>query len=318
MKNKSLILCFLYLVSGIQSLVMAQDKATPSVIQIENGQLRVKVKLFGAELNSIYSKKNHLEYLWQAKTEAWDRQAPILFPIAGKLTPEEFLIDGKPTTIRSHGFARDYPFELMEQSKTRVMLQQRDNADTRAMFPRAYLLQVVYELTGNKLSIGYVVTNPVKKNLPFVLGSHPGFNCPLEPSLKFSDYYLQFDQKESATRMIAKSGMITETQPNFTKNQSRMDLRPDGPEGAIFLRGLKSKTVTLKSDKGKREVSVQINNFPLIGFWTRNPEAGFFCIEPWMDPRAPKYFQGEFSERPGVMNLPPGKSWASDLAITIK
>lgn len=316
--NRILIIIFgvLHLLAGGMSQVQADS--TTNIVSIQNEQILVRIKLLGAELNSIYSKRNDLEYLWQGSEESWKKQAPILFPIAGRLKPEEIRIDGRPCSIPQHGFARDQTFELLEQSKTRVLLQLRDNPDTRAIFPRTFILQVVYGLSANHLSIAYQVKNPGKKSLPFILGSHPGFNCPLEPSLSFSDYYLQFDQPENATRIKFRGGVISEELPNYTQGKTRMVLYPDGLKGAIFLKELQSKTVTLKSDRSPREVRVQINNFPLVGFWTKNPQAGFFCIEPWQNPLASPGFHGEFSERPGVINLPPGQSWSSDLAISIK
>jgi galactose mutarotase-like enzyme len=59
------------------------------ITKIENKLLTVAINDIGAELISIVSKNDNTEYLWQKDEKVWGRQAPILFPIVGRLKDNE-------------------------------------------------------------------------------------------------------------------------------------------------------------------------------------------------------------------------------------
>lgn len=52
---------------------------------LENDSLRLTVDTHGAEIHSLVAKDTGIEYIWQADPNYWQRHAPILFPIVGKL-----------------------------------------------------------------------------------------------------------------------------------------------------------------------------------------------------------------------------------------
>ena len=62
----------------------------------------------GAELVSLRDAAGE-ELLWQGGHE-WPRQAPVLFPIVGKLAGNVLRDSGKTYTLGQHGFARDCRF----------------------------------------------------------------------------------------------------------------------------------------------------------------------------------------------------------------
>ncbi|MEY3450444.1 MAG: hypothetical protein RL711_269 [Bacteroidota bacterium] len=78
---------------------------------IQNEHLFVKAKCAGAELTSIV--KDGVEYLWQAEPSIWARNAPILFPIVGKLINNSCKIGDTTYQMSQHGFARDMDFEVI-------------------------------------------------------------------------------------------------------------------------------------------------------------------------------------------------------------
>jgi len=51
---------------------------------MENARLRVEIAELGAELMSVYDKKNETELLFNGDPAYWKRRAPILFPNVGK------------------------------------------------------------------------------------------------------------------------------------------------------------------------------------------------------------------------------------------
>jgi galactose mutarotase-like enzyme len=47
--------------------------------------------------------------------------------------------------------------------------------------------------------------------------------------------------------------------------------------------------------------------FPELGIWSRPSGAAFLCIEPWHGFASPSDFDGEFSDKPGLMQIAPGE-----------
>ena len=62
---------------------------------IENDKLTLGVKEFGCEITSIKSKATDYEFMWQGNPDIWGGQAPILFPIVGRLIDDKYTLDGK-------------------------------------------------------------------------------------------------------------------------------------------------------------------------------------------------------------------------------
>lgn len=78
------------------------------MITLENEKLRLKMNLTGAELTSVFNKKNKTEYLWQADPQFWGRHAPVLFPVVGRLKDDTFTYQGQSYSLGQHGFARNF------------------------------------------------------------------------------------------------------------------------------------------------------------------------------------------------------------------
>ena len=70
--------------------------------------LKIKTVKKGAELVSVLH--DDIEKIHDG-IEGWNRHAPILFPIVGKLKDGKTIIDGKECFMGQHGFARDMEFE---------------------------------------------------------------------------------------------------------------------------------------------------------------------------------------------------------------
>ena len=72
---------------------------------MDNGILTVEVSEKGAEMVSVL-KQGH-QMLWNANTDFWNRHAPILFPIVGKLRDDKCRFGARECSMEQHGFARD-------------------------------------------------------------------------------------------------------------------------------------------------------------------------------------------------------------------
>lgn len=87
--------------------------------------------------------------------------------------------------------------------------------------------------------------------MPYAIGAHPGFNCPLFEKEVFSDYYLEFEQFETCTipESFPDTGLLDlQARHPFLENQKQLSLNHALFEkDAITLDQLRSKTVYLKS-----------------------------------------------------------------------
>lgn len=71
---------------------------------IFNDFIEVTISDVGAELQSIRSKSDGTEYLWQGNPEFWAGRAYNLFPICGRLTEGRYTFEGKTYEMNLHGF----------------------------------------------------------------------------------------------------------------------------------------------------------------------------------------------------------------------
>jgi galactose mutarotase-like enzyme len=79
---------------------------------ISNNTISITVNSLGAELTSF--KNNDSELLWQTDKSVWNRSAPVLFPVVGKLKDNRFIYNDAVFNMLQHGFARDEEFVLIE------------------------------------------------------------------------------------------------------------------------------------------------------------------------------------------------------------
>jgi galactose mutarotase-like enzyme len=286
------------------------------VATIENDFLKVSAKASGAELISIKNKHNGLEYLWQGDPQFWGRRAPVLFPIVGKLKNNIFKSEGKTFQLPQHGFARDYYFELIKSEPASLVYSLKSNDETLKFYPYKFELNISYILVKNKIEVRYDVFNIDNKKIWFSIGAHPAFNCPLEPKEKFSDYFLEFDQKENAGIHLISEGLLSGQTQAFLKNSNRIELNEKVfAQDALIFKDLKSSTVSLKSKNSTASVIFNFKGFPYLGIWSK--PGPFVCIEPWYGHADPIDFDGELKNKPGILSLEKGADFSCVFGIEI-
>ena len=77
---------------------------------IENDQLKLTVSSVGAEMISLVKKDSGVEYLKGLGGDFWQRCAPLLFPINGRLWENTTLVNGKKYEMGTHGLSKLYDF----------------------------------------------------------------------------------------------------------------------------------------------------------------------------------------------------------------
>jgi galactose mutarotase-like enzyme len=173
---------------------------------ISTAGITATIKSDGAELCSLKNAAG-VELLWQAGP-AWPRHAPILFPIVGRLKNDLLHHDGKTYPMTQHGFARDLPFDWIEQGPQSCTLQLEDNAATRSRYPFAFRLAVIYAVRENQLEVTLALTNSGDVVLPGSIGAHPAFNWPLAVGLPKDSYTVAFSNQETAPVRRLKDGLL--------------------------------------------------------------------------------------------------------------
>jgi len=250
--------------------------------QLQNNFLSVKVNSFGAELCSVFSKENAIEYIWQAEQSIWARHAPNLFPIVGKLKDGEYIFQHNSYQLSQHGFARDREFVCIEQRDDYVLFELTASEESLTKFPFHFSFQIGYQLIGNNLETSYSVFNPDHGDLYFSVGAHPAFNCPLQSNESFNDYELVFPTKESLIISTLSDGLIASQTKSIDLIHHKLNVCKQLFENdALVFMNSQFDEVHLISRKTNHGVALTSKNWPYFGIWTKKNTEQFICLEPW-------------------------------------
>lgn len=253
---------------------------------LKNKDLTVIFESFGATLHSIKD-NDGVEYLWQGDPDFWSGQAPVLFPICGSLRNDEAEIgDGKKTTMPRHGLVRKKEFKCTEKTGDSILFEIESNEEMLEQYPYQFKLGIRYTLEGKKISTRYIIQNKTQETMPFQIGGHPGFCCPLYADENYEDYELVFEKQENCTvpTPVTETGLIDmEHRSEFLKNTDTLPLKHDlFSVDAVILDQLKSRAVTLKSKKHNKGIRLDFEEFPYLILWSTAKEADFVALEPWI------------------------------------
>jgi len=270
---------------------------------LENSKLRIQINSHGAEMQSFFDIKNNLECLWQADSNYWGRHAPVLFPIVGRLANDTFIHQNQSYPMTQHGFARDSEFKLINRTDLSAEFSLVNNINTLEQYPFNFELIVGYRIDSNRLITTYTICNPDNNVLPASIGAHPAFNWPLLPNVAKSDHHINFEHDEIADiRRLENGLLLDETIKNpINKNKLNLDNALFEHDALIFDQ-LKSREIKY-SASNRVSLTLRFEDFPHLGIWTK-PDAPFICLEPWQGHSSPINFNGEFSEKPGILLIP--------------
>ncbi|WP_053228144.1 aldose 1-epimerase family protein [Spirochaeta cellobiosiphila] len=284
------------------------------MIELKNSVLSISINPNGAELTHI--KYNEKEYLWQGDSDYWVGQSPQLFPVIGACPEGGWDYKGKKILLGNHGFARKSSFELVEQSDDHCLLSLTDRESIKSQYPFSFALYIKYSLDHNRLRVDYLVENKGKGILPFSIGAHPGFICPLDSGLKFEDYYVQFNRREKIARRY-KNEFLTGEKELLLDNSDRIDLDYRlFDRGAIIFSGLESDSVILKSDKSSHSVQMDFAGFPDFGIWTvPGKKAPYLCLEPWFGVDSSEGDSSDFEKKEGIQFLQTGETFPCSYSL---
>ena len=82
---------------------------------------------------------------------------------------------------------------------------------------------------------------------------------------------------------------------------------------------LRSDTIMVRSAKTSKAVGIRAAGFPYWGIWSPSQGgAPFICLEPWHGHADYDDFEGEISEKEGIISLAAGKSFEAEYSIVIE
>ncbi|KXT72420.1 LacX protein, plasmid [Streptococcus sp. DD10] len=261
------------------------------MIELKNEFLTLQFKELGGALSSIKDTEG-IEYLWQGNPTYWSSQAPVLFPICGSLRNDSAIYrpNDRPYftgIIPRHGLVRKEIFELVEQTENSVSFAIESTERMYKNYPYHFRLTICYTLIGKKIRTQYIVTNlESEKTMPYFVGGHPGFNCPLLDGEVYEDYYLEFEQEEtcSVPLSIPETGML-----NLLDRRLFLDHQKELPldyhlfeKDAVTLDQLESRSISLKSRNHEKGLRLNFEDFPYLILWSTTNKGPFIAIEPWL------------------------------------
>lgn len=276
--------------------------------QLENDLLRVEIDSFGAELKSVYSKERQMEYMWQADKAFWGRTSPVLFPFVGSLKNKTFQCDDTSYSMGQHGFARDMEHTLVSKEEDRILFSLKSSEETLAKYPFEFELQIGYILTDNTVEVVWKVTNPSEDTLPFSIGAHPAFNCPIGNDESKTGYQLQFRKLVNGEYVLLDeihhhgntldTGLAITEDITLKLTDGSAVITPDFFDRCTYMiEDHQANSVSIIDSNRRTYVTVEFDT-PLFAIWSpEKKNAPFLCIEPWFGRCDHVDFEGDIYER---------------------
>ena len=302
--------------------------------------MEVQVSSKGGELVSMKD-ADQTEYIWIGDATYWKRHAPQLFPCIGRLTNNQYRMDGALHEMGQHGFLRDYELTKVESEEqagaetvrdaagqagaeaetvTALHLQLQSDASTRQLYDRDWTVDIFYRLCGKTLSVKFQVRNRDVRTMRFGYGIHPGFNVPLNPALRFEDYRLDFHEVSTPKQMeLTERYTISGGMHDYTLEAGRsLPLQHSlFDHDAIILKDMPH-IITLGSQKDEKKVTVTFPDMPYLGIWhAPETDAPFVCIEPWSSLPSTDGVIDEFETKPDFSTVEAEETYTKSWSISI-
>ncbi len=288
---------------------------------LENNMITVKFDTLGGGIVSIQD-SNGLEYLWQGDPAYWSGQAPVMFPICGSLRDKKARIgDGLTCTMERHGLVRKSEFTYAGRTEDSITFSICSDEESKARFPYDFELQITYILKEKTVTTSYKVINRTSVPMPFFIGGHPGFNCPLLPGEKFEDYVIEFEKPEIAQcpESIPATGLINvDNRLTVLNKESVLPLKHSyfSVDALVFDR-LKSRSARLTNPATGKGIKMDFADFDYFILWSSSNNGPFVALEPWTGISTCNDESDVFEEKRGVKILPPGQSAVLAFDITV-
>jgi galactose mutarotase-like enzyme len=152
--------------------------------------------------------------------------------------------------------------------------------------------------------------------MPASFGFHPAFRWPLSPSLPREQHEIRFAKRERAPIRRLANGLLGETVPSPVRGDRLALADSLFAHDALIWDRLQSRSLTYQAPSGP-SLRLDYPQLPHLGIWSK-PGAGFVCLEPWQGFASPVGFDGELSDKPGILVLPAEATKVFELSVTVR
>lgn len=289
--------------------------------ELNNGLLTIKISSTGAELKSILKNndEDEIEYLWQLNPDIWERQAPLLFPIIGRLKNESYEFNGKNYKTDIHGFARFREFTVIEKGMSFISMELVPDNITLKEYPFEFRLVITYRIDGLRITKEHFIENSGEKEMLYEIGGHEGYNLALFDSERMEDYYIEFPNQEFLMTYTGDDDvMINKEQKRIELDGNRLWLSPEVfKDDALIMESFHERVVCLGNIKNSRKIVVEFKDFKYLGIWTKYMRSNYICIEPWSSLPDCNFIGEKLEEKIDIRILEPGCSEKLKYSISI-
>lgn len=289
-------------------------------ITLKSGSTSATINTSGAQLISLIS-GNSIEYLWQGDKKYWGGQSPILFPIVGGLRDGKTFIDGKEYRMNRHGFAKISEFTVSDITDASAVFTITSNDETRAVYPFDFSFSVKYTLNDSSLTWEYIVKNTGGKTMPFAVGGHPAFKCPIKEDECFEDYAIIFEKNEisKCATVNLQTGLIDfENKYELLKGSDTINLKHElFYRDALVFDDLQSRKCRFVNKNSGLGVEIEFDGFDMFGIWSAVNDAPFVCLEPWTGCATTESEDDNFINKRNLIFLDPNEVCTKSFKVTV-
>ncbi|HEY9642418.1 MAG TPA: aldose epimerase [Coleofasciculaceae cyanobacterium] len=221
---------------------------------------------------------------------------PILFPICGNLPNNTYTHQGQLYTLRQHGFARELPWEVVDESTqagVSITLVLNSSDRTLPHYPFDFQLSFTYRLQGNSLILQQRYTNRSAEVMPFSTGLHPYFQVSDKSQLQFEIPATEFlNQVDQTVHPFAGS---------FDLSWDEID---------VAFRKVTRQTASVTDPSQSLKLTLDYDPiYATLVFWTVKGK-DYYCLEPWTAPR------NALNTGENLTHLEPGATLETTVTLT--
>jgi Galactose mutarotase and related enzymes len=223
--------------------------------------------------------------------------------------------------MERHGIVRKLEFTYVGRTENSITFSISSSKETKAKYPYHFDLNITYTLKDKTITTSYEVVNKNSIPMPYFIGGHPGFNCPLLPGESFEDYIVEFEKSETALcpESVPSTGLVNvDNRLLLLNNESVLPLKHSYFDvDALIFDQLKSRSVKLINPYTKKGIKVDFTGFDYFILWSTSNKGPFLAMEPWTGISTCNDESDIFEEKRGVKILPPKETATHSFDITI-
>lgn len=281
------------------------------MIKLKNKYLTAKIDEKGCQIASL--KEGEKEYIWQKDPKVWNSCGPVLFPFCGGLKDDKFIYEGVEYPSLRHGFAKTKEFDVKLLSRSSVTLSLVSDEETLKIYPFDFELNVTFTLLKKQMIVKYRVKNTGNKDMYFSIGSHEAYAC--EGGVE--NYDVIFPRKETLESVVVVDGLLSGEKKPIIKSSGVLPIYESYFDNdSLVFKDMASRKVILRNRITGDRIGLDFPGADYFVIW-HIKGAPYICLEPWAGIGDGHGFQGEISEREGIITLKKNRTYCKVHKISV-